>query len=121
MNQHPEILLAVILVPSTFGLLTGVYLKRTLTRLLIQECGTEARADLWTRLTVVGMMLGPTALALMRAGAWGALTEPVEIARALLSVSLNGVLAVLGVLVLAVWRQIPARLSSSANQDRGQP
>lgn len=117
MNQHPEILAAVILVPSAFGWLAAIYLRRPLTRLLVRECGTEERADFWSRLTVVGMMLGPTALALMRASEWGSMAELVEIARALLSISLNGVLAVLGVLALAVWRQIPGRLTATTREE----
>jgi hypothetical protein len=114
MQSHPEILLAVVLLPMLAGWIAARYLSLPLSRMLVEECGTEERADFWSRLTVVGMMVAPTALALMRAGAWGPWLDPVEVARALLSVSLNGVLAVLGVLAFAVWRRIPQRPGKAA-------
>lgn len=109
-----EILSATILLPALFGALTAGYLRRPLARLLVGECGTEQRADFWTRLAVTGLVLGPTALALMRSDHWTAIADPVDIVRTLLSISLNGVLVVLAVLALAIWRQIPRRAATAA-------
>jgi hypothetical protein len=50
----------------------------------------------------------------MRAEAWEGWVEPIALARALLSVSLNGILAVLGFLALIMWRQIPSRRQALA-------
>lgn len=108
-----EILSATILLPALFGVLTAVYLRRPLARLLVGECGTEQRADFWTRMAVTGLVLGPTALALMRSDHWTAIADPVDLARTLLSTSLNGVLIVLALLALAIWRQIPRRVATS--------
>jgi hypothetical protein len=55
------------------------------------------------------MILAPMALALMCAEDWGALVERVELGRRLLSLSLNGVLAELGILAFAIWRRLPGR------------
>lgn len=109
-----EILFATILLPALFGTLTAVYLRRPLARLLVGECGTEQRADFWTRLAVTGLVLGPTALALMRADHWSGVADPVDVFRVLLSTSLNGVLVVLALLALAIWRQIPRRAATVA-------
>lgn len=114
MLSHPATLLAILLLPSVCGWLAAIHLRQSLLELLIGECGNEARAQFWCRLTVVGMILGPTALALMRAEAWEGWVEPIALARALLSVSLNGILAVLGFLALIMWRQIPSRRQSLA-------
>ena len=113
MSTQPEILIAVIFLPGVFGWLSAAYLRGPLMRLLVHECGTEERAEVWSRLTVLGMTLGPIALALMRASGWGSHVDLVEIIRALLSISLNGVLAVLGILALAIWRRIPSQFPAT--------
>ncbi len=110
MSIHPELLIAVILLPGAFGWLSAAYLRGPLIKLLTHECGTEDRAEVWARLTVLGMTLGPIALALMRAGGWGSQLALVEIVRALFSISLNGVLVVLGILAFAIWRRIPSSM-----------
>ena len=116
MNTQPEILIAVVLLPGAFGWLSATYLRRPLLKLLVNECGTEERAEVWARLTVLGMTLAPISLALMRASHWGSQVEIIEIIRALLSISLNGVLMVLGILALAIWRRIPSRLPAASGR-----
>lgn len=114
MKFHPVLLLGVTLLPAILGWLAAFYLRPALLRMLSDLCEGEDRADFWTRLTTLGLTAAPTALALMRAEAWNGLADPAELIRALLSISLNGVLLVLGLLALAMWRQIPRRAAPAA-------
>jgi hypothetical protein len=95
------------MLPAGFGVLAALYLRPVLLRVLADLCCGEDRAEFWTRMATLGMLIGPTALSLMQAGHWDPMTDRVELIRALLSVSLNGVLLVLSVLALAMWRRIP--------------
>lgn len=116
MELHPALLLGVTLLPGVLGCFAAWYLRPALIRILTDLCEGEDRADFWTRLSTLGLIAVPTALALMRAEAWHGLTDPAEIIRALLSISLNGVLIVLGLLTVVMWRQIPRRAAPAASK-----
>lgn len=109
MDLNPAILIFALILPAVLGWLAAAYLRPALMPLLADLCGSADRAAFWTRMASLGMVIGPTALALMRAEQWLGSATALAIIRSLLSVSLNGVLVVLGVLALAMWRQIPHR------------
>jgi hypothetical protein len=117
MDLNPAILISAVLLPAILGWLAAAYLRPALVPLLTDLCGSCERAAFWTRMASLGMVIGPTALALMRAEQWLGSVAAVAIIRSLLSVSLNGVLVVLGVLALAMWRQIPRGTSGTSNRE----
>ena len=112
MDLNPTYLIAALLLPGLLGSLAAIYLRPALLRLLADICGTGDRADFWTRMASLGLIIGPTGLTLMRAESWHGLVDPIEMTRALLSVSLNGVLVVLAILAFAMWRQVPRQSTS---------
>lgn len=114
MDLNLTYLIAALLLPGLLGLLAAAYLRPALLRLLADTCGTVDRAEFWTRITSLGMVVGPTALALMRAESWQNAIAPVELTRSLLSVSLNGILMVLALLAFAMWRRIPRQAPNSS-------
>lgn len=101
------LLICAFVLPALAGGLTAYYLRPALTRLLTDLCGTEVRAELWSRITLLFLILGPTALALMRAERWRSMEDGLDVLRAMGSVAVNGLLAVLLMLAWVLWRQIP--------------
>jgi hypothetical protein len=108
------LLIAALALPPAAGMLAAYYLRPALTRLLADLCGTEVRAELWSRITFLFLVVAPTALALMRAEHWNAMDDALDALRVMLSVAANGVLAVLLVLAWVLWRSIPETTSRAA-------
>lgn len=115
MYTSPVLLIAALVVPAAFGFVAGTYLRGSLRQILSEICGNANRSDFWTRMAAVGFIIVPVALSLTRGPTVdSALTWAVI--RDLLAVSVNGVLLVLFMLGIAMWRQLPRRDSRSSER-----
>ncbi len=102
-----SLLLLALTLPPLAGFLVARYLNPTLERLLTELCGSVERAGIWVRLVQLFLMLGPTALALMRADGWRSLADGLDTLHTMASITVNGLLIVLTVVAWVLWRQIP--------------
>src|ERR1700761_9365190 len=103
---------AALALPGICGLIAATYLRASLSQVLAYLCGNANRSDFWTRMACIGFIIVPTA--------WSLAHGPMEdgpltwsVLRNLFSVSINGVLLVLFMLGVAMWRQVPQPRSAA--------
>ncbi|WP_186047977.1 hypothetical protein [Burkholderia gladioli] len=112
-------LAAQFLLPMPIGYAIALYLRAVTRRLLVDMCGTEQRADFWTRIVMVMLVLGPLTLSLAfgRNPAQCSASELVCLVGALrttLATSLFGAMLPLMAIALRISRQIPRDADPSA-------
>jgi len=99
-------LLVQMALPPLLGYLVHLHLKEATRSILLDLCGTEARADYWVRTLGLLMVLTPLCAVLLFGGSLSA--APLQDAlRRVASLSVLGVLAAVAVTTRAVWRRVP--------------
>jgi hypothetical protein len=108
-------------IPATVGLAAAAYLRDVTQRLLVDLCGTEARARFWVRCAVIAMLAVPLMAVLLLAGTphecgTAGMDTAMCVTRVLrqsLAWTAGGVLAAVGVIARAVGRSIPRPADAS--------
>ncbi len=105
-------LIAQFLLPMPIGYAIARYLRGVTRTLLVDLCGTAERADFWTRITMVLLVLGPLTLTLMFAGGTTECTSGdalcvVSALRSTIVHSLLGAILPLLVIAMRIARQVP--------------
>lgn len=83
--------------------LAAFVLRRPLSILLSELCGTEERSSFWTVWSMVMMMALPLLFVSMARIA----TDPTELIQGTVAATLTGILMAMAGMGLAVWRRVP--------------
>ncbi|WP_414446688.1 hypothetical protein AB4851_07755 [Burkholderia sp. 22PA0099] len=107
------------LLPVPIGYAIARYLRAVTRNLLIDLCGTEGRADFWTRITLVMLVLGPLVLVLAFARSPAACSADnalcvIGALRATVVWSLLGAIVPLIAIASRIARQIPVDANPAA-------
>jgi len=99
-------------VPLALGLFVNVYLKGVTSRLLAELCGTTDRSEFWVKVTAVLMIAAPTALVLAFGRSDQIDASIGDVMRHALTLSLLGIVVVIGGLARTIWKTIPTNVTS---------
>lgn len=100
------LLMLQIVLPALVGVGVSAYLRPVLKPLLVDLCGSEARADFWGRALAVGLILFPCWLTLWSIDPLACHDLVLDLRRIFVS-GTAGTLLVVALVATVIWRRIP--------------